>query len=129
MALITNDSLKAFLGAQNFLVTDQPAAGYASAVTQAESFVFTKVGLTEADIKAEALPLLTFCACAIFVHITSFQQSLPEEEIKHRENLFKEAKNIINEIVDGKTSIAKPTETTSTNSTSGMFVSNRNEVL
>ncbi|MEW6654510.1 MAG: hypothetical protein AB1394_13750, partial [Bacteroidota bacterium] len=128
--LVTQNSLKAFLGSNSFLTNTPNPDGYEDAVKQADAIALGKIGMKEAELKEELIPLVQFCACAHFVYITSFQQSLSEEEIKHREKLIDRADKLLDDIAAGKYSVSKPSQSSSSSDTaSGFIVYDRNEVV
>ncbi|OGV08705.1 MAG: hypothetical protein A2499_05050 [Stygiobacter sp. RIFOXYC12_FULL_38_8] len=129
MALVTPSSLKAFLGNNSFLTATPEPEGYGDAVSQADAIALAKIGMTEVELNAQVKPLVVFCACAYFVYITSTQQNLSKEEISQREKLVDRADKLLDDIALGKFKVSTPIEESTTTSTPGFYVSNRNEVV
>ena len=126
MELITEDSLKSFLGKSSYLTSGAMDEGNGPAASMAESIVLTKIGMDLESVKESALPTLTFCACAIFVYTTSFQQSLPSDQMEHRKELYDVAMETLNKIASGEINIANPSTDTDANSNGGFYCNSEN---
>lgn len=113
MSLISKDSLEAFLGANNFLVKETEPAGFTEGVAMAEGIVFGKIGIAEADISTTATQLISFCAHAIFIYVTSFRQTLKQDEKDRVKNLYDEAIKFLDDISSGEIKVVdSPSEDT-----------------
>lgn len=106
MPLINKETIKSFSGDKSFLVKDDvDAPGFDYAISQAQNIVYQKTQVEIPESVDDAIPTLQFCAHAIFFYIMSFRQSLKEEELKHRKDLFDTAMNILNGFKEGDTLI------------------------
>jgi phage gp36-like protein len=126
MALITKDSLQSFLGANNFLVKDTDAPGFDEGIALAEGVVLGKIGISESAIAESATQLVSFCAHACFIYLTSFRQTLKADEKDRVKNLYDEAQRLLNEIAEGKIKVVAES-TDSTDNTIYVNSANRSE--
>ncbi len=101
MPLISKQSLKSFLGENNFLTNIDEVAGLDSAIAMSDNMVYQKTLIAIPANPADAIPILQFCSHAICIYISSLRQNLKEEEITRRDRLYEKAMKILDDIQSG----------------------------
>lgn len=101
MPLISKQTLKSFLGDNNFITNIDEVAGLNDAIAQSDNIVYQKTLIAIPNDVSNAIPILQFCSSAICLYIISMRQNLKEEEIKRRDLLYERAMSILDKIESG----------------------------
>lgn len=108
MSFIDENIAKAFMKDNSWLTVDEsePTSGVAEIITQIDSIIYNKTGVTVPDSPGHAPGILRNIGCALFVWFTSGKQAeLSSDERLRRAKLYDDAMSFLNDVEAGNAAV------------------------